>query len=239
MPVTEAAGELVVDKITKRYETPSGPTTVLADLSFSATPGEAVAILGPSGSGKSTLLNIIGSLLRPSSGTVGLGEVKVTALAGQELADFRALSVGFIFQEHHLLPQLTALENVLLPTLAAGTTDGAEERARELLERVGVAHRADAFPARLSGGERQRVAAARALINGAGLLLCDEPTGNLDRDTGGNLVGLLLELAEQQAVTVLMVTHNVEQAERFGRRLLLRDGRVAPHTASGMAGGDP
>jgi lipoprotein-releasing system ATP-binding protein len=228
--MTEPAGDLIVDGVTRRYETPSGPSTVLEGLSLTAAPGEALAILGPSGSGKSTLLNIIGSLDRPTSGSVRLGRVDVTALAGRALADFRARSVGFIFQDHHLLPQLTALENVMLPTLAAGTTEGAKQRARALLDRVGVGPRADAFPARLSGGERQRVAAARALINGAGLLLCDEPTGNLDRETGANLVGLLLELAAQQAVTVLMVTHNVEQAARFGRCLLLRGGRVSPYT---------
>jgi len=234
--MTQAVGELVVERLTKRFDTPSGPSTLLESLSFSAAPGETVAILGPSGSGKSTLLNIIGSLDRPTFGTVRLGEVEVTALDGRALADFRARSVGFIFQDHHLLPQLTALENVMLPTLAAGTTGGAEQRASQLLQRVGVAGRAEAFPARMSGGERQRVAAARALINGAKLLLCDEPTGNLDRDTGSNLVGLLMELAEQQDVMVLMATHNVEQAARFGRCLLLRDGRVMPYEVSG---GDP
>lgn len=234
--MTQAVGDLAVEDLTKRFDTPSGPSTVLEGLSLNAAPGETVAILGPSGSGKSTLLNIIGSLDRPTSGTVRLGEVEVTALSGRALADFRARSVGFIFQDHHLLPQLTALENVMLPTLAAGTTESAEERAAQLLERVGVADRMQAFPARMSGGERQRVAAARALINGAKLLLCDEPTGNLDRDTSSNLVGLLMELAEQQNVTVLMVTHNVEQAARFGRCLLLRDGGVAPYEVSG---GDP
>ena len=232
-------GQLVVDRVTKRFDTPSGPQTVLEELSFTAAPGETVAILGPSGSGKSTLLNIIGSLDAPTSGTVRLGEVEVTALASEALAQFRARSVGFIFQDHHLLPQLTALENVMLPTLAAGSTQSAGERAVRLLERMGVAERAKALPARMSGGERQRVAAARALINGAGLLLCDEPTGNLDRDAASNLVGLLLELAEQQDVTVLMVTHNVEQARRLGRCLLLRDGRVAPYAGSRTPGVNP
>jgi ABC-type lipoprotein export system ATPase subunit len=225
--MTDGARRLVAEDIVMEYDTPAGPNRVLDGLSLSAEPGETVAILGPSGSGKSTLLNIVGSLDRPTAGTVRLGETDVTALEGRALAEFRAREVGFIFQDHHLLPQLTAVENAMLPALAAGTTDGAEQRARELLERVGVTGRADAFPARLSGGERQRVAAARALINGAGLLLCDEPTGNLDRDTGARLIALLRELADD-GVTVLMVTHNTEQAALLGRRLLLRAGKLEP-----------
>lgn len=226
--MTNGPGELVVTDLTKRYGAPPGQLTVLSGLSFRVDPGETVAIVGPSGSGKSTLLNIIGTLDKPTAGTVHLGDIEVTALEGKALADFRAARVGFIFQDHHLLPQLTALENVLLPTLAGPHRKDAEQHARTLLERIGVFARADAFPAQMSGGERQRVAAARALINGAQLLLCDEPTGNLDRDTAANLVSLLLELAETQAVTVLMVTHNVEQAARFSRCLALRDGVLEP-----------
>jgi len=145
--------------------------------------------------------------------------------------------VGCIFQDHHLLPRLTALENVLLPTLARPRRKDAEQSARALLERMGVLPRGAAFPAQMSGGERQRVAAARALINGPQLLLCDEPTGNLDRDTATNLVSLLLELAETQAVTVLMVTHNVEQAARFARCLALRGGGLEPMTLPGTPEG--
>lgn len=204
---------------------------MLDGLSLIAEPGETVAILGPSGSGKSTLLNIIGSLDRPTSGTVRLGDTDVTSLEGSALAEYRATDVGFIFQDHHLLPQLTAVENVLLPTMVTGTTGDAEERARELLARVGVAERADAFPARLSGGERQRVAAARALINGPALLLCDEPTGNLDRETGDRLVELLRGLADD-GVTVLMVTHNTRQAAMLGRGLLLVEGALEPWEGS-------
>ncbi len=225
--MTEAGRRLVVEALVMEYVTPAGPNRVLDGAALTAEPGETVAILGPSGSGKSTLLNIIGSLDRPTAGTVRLGEIDVTALEGPALAAFRAREVGFIFQDHHLLPQLTAIENVLLPALAAGTTDGAAERARALLERMGVGGRAEAFPAKLSGGERQRVAAARALINGARLLLCDEPTGNLDRETGARLVELLCELAAD-GVTVLMVTHNTEQAALLGRRLLLRAGALVP-----------
>ena len=224
---SDGARTLTVDRLTKEYEGPGGTSVVLSGASLTAEPGETVAILGPSGSGKSTLLNIIGSLDRPTSGSVRLGETDVTSLTGPSLAAFRATEVGFIFQDHHLLPQLSALENVLLPTLAAGTGDGAQERASELLERMGVGERARAFPGRLSGGERQRVAAARALINQPALLLCDEPTGNLDRESGDRLIELLQGLAAD-GVIVLMVTHNVRQAALLGRGLLLRDGKLEP-----------
>ncbi len=200
---------------------------MLHRLSLTAEPGGTVAILGPSGSGKSTLLNIIGSLDRPTSGSVRLGDTPVSELEDTALAAYRAEDVGFVFQDHHLLPQLSATENVLLPALAAGRRDGAEQRARDLLERVGVGERADAFPARLSGGERQRVAAARALINEPSLLLCDEPTGNLDRETGDRLVALLRDLAAD-GVLVLMVTHNTRQAAMLGRGLLLSHGKLVP-----------
>jgi ABC-type lipoprotein export system ATPase subunit len=195
--------------------------------------GETVAITGPSGSGKSTLLNLIGALDAPTSGEVRLGETVVTALTGHDLARFRASRVGFVFQEHHLLPQLTATENVLLPTLALAGAGDREAWAATLLERLGLAERADAFPAQLSGGERQRVALARALVNGAKLLLCDEPTGNLDAEVGALVVGLLLELARDQGATVLMVTHNAAHAERFGRSLRLAEGRLWPAEARG------
>jgi lipoprotein-releasing system ATP-binding protein len=157
-------------------------------------------------------------------------------LAGAALAQFRSQRVGFVFQDHLLLPQLTALENVMLPTLATAdrglvTAPAGEKRAGELLERVGLAARQHAFPAQLSGGERQRVAIARALINQPGLLLCDEPTGNLDRTTGAEVVSLMLDLAAQQGVMVLMVTHNLEQAARFGRCLELVGGKLTPRGA--------
>lgn len=204
---------------------------VLRAVNLRAAPGEAVAIVGPSGSGKSTLLNIVGTLLQPTSGRVFLGDVDVTALRNAALASFRATQIGFVFQDHLLLPQLSAVENVLLPTLAAGAPErgpAARKRAGELLERVGIAARSRAFPAQLSGGERQRVAVARALINRPGLLLCDEPTGNLDRETGAEVVSLLLEVALQDGVTVLMVTHNLEHARRCGRCLQLLDGSLGP-----------
>jgi ABC-type lipoprotein export system ATPase subunit len=210
---------LTLTNIHKAYDRP-----ILVDISLTVEPGEALAIIGPSGSGKSTLLNIIGSLDAPTSGSVRLGEVEVTALSGEALTAFRASAVGFVFQDHHLLPQLTALENVLLPTLAAGKSEGAV--AGDLLQRVGVAQRGEAFPTQMSGGERQRVAVARALINSPRLLLCDEPTGNLDQESGAAIISLLLELARQQGVTVLMVTHNLAHAARFDRCLQLREGQL-------------
>lgn len=218
----DRSASLVVTDVTKVYDAVS----VLDGASLTAHPGETIAILGPSGSGKSTLLNIIGSLDKPTSGAVSLGGIDVTALKDNDLAAFRSTRVGFVFQDHHLLPQLTAYENVLLPTIPTGSPDGAEERARELMERMGISHRADAFPAQMSGGERQRTAVARALINDAGLLLCDEPTGSLDRESGSAMVSLLLELAEQRGVTIICVTHNIEHAARFARCLELVNGRL-------------
>jgi lipoprotein-releasing system ATP-binding protein len=233
---------LVVDKLVKQYPGSAGLTTVLDGVSLVAQPAETVAIVGPSGSGKSTLLNLLGSLDQPTSGTVRLGEVEVTALRGRDLAAFRATRVGFVFQDHHLLPQLTARENVVLPTLAPGADrQESADRARRLLDQVGLQERQEAFPAQLSGGERQRVAIARALINGPGLLLCDEPTGNLDRERGAQVVSLLLDLAAAQGVTVLMVTHNLEHASRFGRVLQLQEGQLVPLAADDtqMAGWKP
>ncbi len=223
------SGALIADGLVMQFPGDGTPLTVLDGVSLTAAPGETVAIVGPSGSGKSTLLNLLGSLDRPTAGSVRLGEVEVTALEGEALARFRATRVGFVFQDHHLLPQLTAAENVALPTLAPGAERaGARERAQERLAQVGLQARQDAFPGQLSGGERQRVAIARALINSPGLLLCDEPTGNLDRDRGAQIVTLLLELAATQGVTVVMVTHNLEHASRFGRVLQLRDSHLAP-----------
>ena len=230
--MTAEPAQIVLTDITKDYE---GPEGVLEGITLTVEPGETVAIIGPSGSGKSTLLNIVGSLDKPTSGTVHIGSIDVAALNGRALSAFRAKQVGFVFQDHHLLPQLTALENVLLPTIAARRDPDAAARARELMERVAVSHRADAFPAQMSGGERQRVAVARALINAPCLLLCDEPTGSLDREAGSNAVALLLEVARRQEATVIMVTHNVDYAARFGRCLELRDGKLIPFGAPGEA----
>ena len=219
-------GRLVLENVSKSYDTPEGHHAVLRGVSLEVPAAETLAVVGPSGSGKSTLLNIIGSLDTPTSGSVRLGDTDITNLAGGELADFRARRVGFVFQDHHLLPQLTALENVVLPSLAAGRNTDAERQARELLERVGVANRAEAFPARMSGGERQRVAVARAMINRPELLLCDEPTGNLDYDNATGVVELFLELAAEQNVTVMMVTHNMHLARQFSRCVALVGGSL-------------
>lgn len=227
--MTTPAGDLVLQRVTKAYRLPDGGAlTILHELDLTVTAGETVAIVGPSGSGKSTLLNLIGTLDQPTSGTIRLGETEVTGLRGQPLAEFRARALGFVFQDHHLLPQLTALENVLVPTLASRPAADANARAKALLDRVGLGSRRDQFPSRLSGGERQRVAIARALINTPRLLLADEPTGNLDPETGASVISLLLELAADEGATVMMVTHNPEQAARCGRTLRLRAGRLVP-----------
>jgi ABC-type lipoprotein export system ATPase subunit len=220
------AADLLVTALGKRYPAPGGEIAVLDGVSFAVPAGATVAITGPSGSGKSTLLNLIGTLDAPNAGSVRLGDVEVTALSGDALAAFRARRLGFVFQDHHLLPQLTAEENVLIPALAAGRAKAAVGRARDLLERLGLGARAGAFPFQLSGGERQRVAVARALINGPDLLLCDEPTGNLDRDHAEEVATLILELAAAQGATVLIATHDLALAARCGRRLALNHGRT-------------
>jgi lipoprotein-releasing system ATP-binding protein len=226
--MAEADNTLVLEDVVKRYEGAGQGVTVLDGVALSVAAGETVAIVGPSGSGKSTLLNIIGSLDQPTSGKVTLGATDVTALKDRELAEFRATRVGFVFQDHHLLPQLTAFENVLVPALAVGRASAAAAPARGLLERIGLSPRMNAFPAQLSGGERQRVATARALVNGAKLLLCDEPTGNLDRMSAAEVVQLLLDVAAGEGVTVLMVTHNLDLAGRFARCLELKQGQLVP-----------
>ncbi|HEY0866547.1 MAG TPA: ABC transporter ATP-binding protein [Fimbriimonas sp.] len=210
---------LVASGITKRYE----GRPVLSGVDLELRYGESIALLGPSGSGKSTLLAILGTLERPDSGSLNLGGFDLLALEGQALDRFRARSIGFVFQEHHLLAQLTAYENALLPTLATGENDNG--RILGTLERLGLKDRMHDLPARLSGGERQRVALARALANDPPILLCDEPTGNLDRKTGDALVDLLLQQAKL-GKAVLVVTHNEDQAARFDRVLRLEDGRL-------------
>ncbi|MCP3978850.1 MAG: ABC transporter ATP-binding protein [bacterium] len=188
--------------------------------------GQAVAVTGPSGSGKSTLLHLIGTLDAPSAGTIEIDGREPYALPEAELARFRNQAIGFVFQEHHLLPQYSVLENVLVPALAfPGESGSRAERARELLDRVGLGHRLEHRPAQLSGGERQRVAVARALIMEPGLLLCDEPTGSLDGATAGAVADLLFELHEQERTILIVVTHSQELAQRFDRRLELREGR--------------
>ena len=217
---------LVVAAVRKEFDTPHGPLPVLTGVSFDLSAGRTLAVVGPSGSGKSTLLHIVGSLDRPTAGSVKLGQLEVASLEGSALADYRARRVGFIFQDHHLLPQLTAIENVMLPTLAVPTRRAAADRARVLLQRVGLADRMDSLPAKLSGGERQRVAIARAMINDPPLLLADEPTGNLDRDTASTVAELFVELARERSVMLVVVTHNLDLARTLGTCLELRHGTL-------------
>ena len=206
---------------------PDAPA-VLQGVCLRVAPGESLAIVGPSGSGKSTLLNIIGTLDRPDAGRVLLDGVDVTALNDDQLALLRNDKLGFVFQDHHLLPQCTALENVLIPTLAGGAPSDARQRGTQLLEAVGLTDCADRFPAELSGGQRQRVATVRALIQQPSLLLADEPTGSLDRDGAGALGELLVDLNQEQGVTLIVVTHSQTLASKMGRTLQLTDGRLSP-----------
>jgi lipoprotein-releasing system ATP-binding protein len=223
--MSEAA--LHVRGLTKEYPTRGEPLRVLAGVDLELGRGESIAVMGPSGSGKSTLLNIVGTLERPTAGEVRLAGIDPFALDESRLADFRSRAVGFIFQDHHLLPQCSALENALLPTLAAGgPDDDTVERVRGLLERVGLAGRLDHRPAELSGGERQRTAIVRALANRPTLLLADEPTGNLDRATAGAVAALLLELHAQERTILITVTHSPELAGMLPRRAELVEGRL-------------
>jgi len=228
----DAVGEsskdgLVVREVRKSYATPTEPLAILRGVSFDLAAGASLAIMGPSGSGKTTLLNILGTLDAPTAGTVTLNGTDPFGLAPRDLARFRSRSVGFVFQEHHLLPQCTAIENVLVACLAAGrVTAEQERRAADLLERVGLADRADHLPAELSGGERQRVAVARALVNEPALVLGDEPTGNLDAAAAAGVGDLLQSLAAEHGAMVVVVTHNRDLADRFDRRLLFSAGRL-------------
>jgi lipoprotein-releasing system ATP-binding protein len=219
---------LSVENLRKDYPTRSGPLPVLDGLSLQLNRGEAAAVMGPSGSGKSTLLHILGTLDRPSTGKVSLDGADPFALNDKDLAGFRNRRIGFVFQDHHLLPQCTVLENVLIPTLVNKEANKAELQttAKELLNRVGLSHRLDHRPAELSGGERQRVAVARALIHKPLLLLADEPTGNLDRKSATAVAELLLELHKQEQTILLVVTHSQELAALIGKRYEMAEGRL-------------
>jgi lipoprotein-releasing system ATP-binding protein len=209
----------------KEYPGPRGPVKVLDDVSFTLQPGESLCVMGPSGSGKSTLLNILGALDAPTAGQVEVFGRNPSTLGEAEAAAYRNREVGFVFQDHHLLPQCSVLENVLVPTIVAAPGPH-EERARELLARVGLADRLDHRPAQLSGGERQRVALARALVLQPKLLLADEPTGNLDAESAELVADLLTTL--QQDVVLVLVTHSAELAARFPDRRRLVRGRLVP-----------
>lgn len=218
---------LTVSGLCKEFPTPSGPLRILEGVELELNRGENLVVLGPSGCGKSTLLQIVGTLDQPSSGTVQLDGVDPFALANRQLAAFRNHRIGFIFQEHHLLPQLTALENVLLPVLAEQAIDRtASERGQQLLAQVGLGARAGHRPAELSGGERQRVAVARALIRDPLLLLADEPTGSLDESNALSIGQLLLDVQAAAGAMLICVTHSPILAGMFQRRTRLQGGRL-------------
>jgi lipoprotein-releasing system ATP-binding protein len=217
---------LAVRDVTKSYATPDGPLHVLRGISLEAAEGEMVALVGPSGVGKSTLLHLVAGLDRPDGGGIEVGGEDVTALKGPALDRFRRRMVGVVYQFHFLLPEFTALENVMLPAVIAGSGASARARAMQLLEEVGVAARASHTPAKLSGGEQQRVAIARALMNGPRVLLADEPTGNLDEETAAHAFDLLLGLQATHRLTLLMATHNMALAGACNRTIRLREGRV-------------
>ncbi len=219
--------ELVVTHVAKQYPTRGEPLVVLRDINLTLEPNQNVAILGPSGSGKSTLLHILGAMEPPTSGEVRLAGEDPFQLDEAELARFRNRNLGFIFQEHYLLPQLTVLENVLVPTLADGAAQPElVDRARELLGRVGLGERLEHRPAELSGGERQRVAVARALILRPRLVLADEPTGSLDRSNAVAVTRLLLELQRDEQNLLVVVTHSPEVASMMQQQLELDDGKL-------------
>lgn len=221
--------ELIVDQITKQFPTRAEPLRVLRGVSLELGRGQSAAIVGPSGSGKSTLLHIVGTLDSPTSGTVRLEGQDPFSLPPKQLAAFRNHRIGFVFQEHHLLPQLSALENVLVPSLAHGSADPPTVAwARQLLERVGLGDRTGHRPAELSGGERQRVAIARALIHRPLLVLADEPTGNLDASTAQSVARLLVEMQKEPQIQaiLLVVTHSTQLAQLMDRRWAMVDGKL-------------
>jgi lipoprotein-releasing system ATP-binding protein len=216
---------LKLEKVTKSY---SKDRTILDQLDLEIKAGERIAIVGPSGSGKTTLLNLIGTLDRPDSGTMVFENQDLSALTDRQLAQFRNEKIGFVFQMHHLLPQLTLLENILLPTLTDQKLQGKEtlERARKLISRMGLVEVAHQKPSELSGGECQRTAVARALINRPGLILADEPTGALDQQSAFNLTDLLVELNREEGVTLIVVTHSMDVAKKMDRIYCLEAGKL-------------
>ena len=218
---------LDVSQLTKTYPTVRGPLPILTDVSFALSRGDAASIMGPSGSGKSTLLYIIGALEPPTSGRVTLNGADPFILDERKQAAFRNSQVGFVFQDHLLLPQCTVLENVLVPTLVGRPGPAVTKRAASLLEQVGLEDRMEHRPAELSGGERQRVALARALVQEPPLVVCDEPTGNLDRQSADVITSLLFTLHEQQNNVLLIVTHNPELANRCSIRYRLDNQKLA------------
>ena len=228
---TQANGDLTVRGLHRDFTGAAGTLSILRGVDLTLNRGDALVVTGPSGSGKSTLLYIVGGLDRPTSGTVQLLGSDPYSLPPAGLAEYRNRHVGFVFQDHHLLPQCSVLENVLVPLLAgSGAGPADEQRARALLDRVGLADRLTHRPSQLSGGERQRVAVCRSLICQPELLLADEPTGNLDQRTAEAVGTLLLELAAEQNTLLICVTHSMELAARFPLRRELADGQLVDHS---------
>lgn len=221
---------LKLNRITKAYHSDHNPSgrVILNQLDLEVSAGDRIAIVGPSGSGKTTLLNIIGTLDRPDSGKMYFGEKDLSQLEDQQLALFRNEKIGFVFQMHHLLPQLTLLENILLPTLTNKKLQGKQtlERAQQLISRMGLSGVSHQKPSQLSGGECQRTAVARALINRPALILADEPTGALDHQSAYNLTDLLVELNKEEGVSLIVVTHSMEVASKMNRVYSLQDGKL-------------
>jgi putative ABC transport system ATP-binding protein len=221
-------------QLTKEYRVGNRPLTVLRDVSFSIPQGAFVAVVGPSGSGKTTLLGLLAGLDTPSRGTVVLDDADLGSMDEDQRARLRGAKVGFVFQSFQLIPTLTAIENVQVPLELRGDAHAAE-RARDLLKRVGLADRLDHFPTELSGGEQQRVAIARAFSNEPRILFADEPTGNLDSDSGQRIIELLEELNRESGATIVLVTHDAALAARAGRTIRLSDGVVVADSANGKA----
>lgn len=225
---TVNASSLLVDSVSKRVELETGSLQVLSDISFSVPAGGSCALVGRSGSGKTTLLGILAGLDNASSGSVKIDEINISSLSEDECAKLRKERVGFVFQSFHLLDHLTALQNVTLPLNLAGEQN-AESKAQSFLERVGLAERANHLPKQLSGGEQQRVAIARAFACEPSILFADEPTGNLDSNTGHSVANLLFELNEEQGVTLILVTHDDELANRCTQKLTIDQGALVTH----------
>ena len=217
---------LEASHLSKTYGSPGGELAVLRDVSLTLQPGESASVMGPSGSGKSTLLYILGGLEPPSSGSVRLNGADPYSLSAAALAAFRNRDIGFVLQDHCLLPQCTVLENVLVPTLVGEADSGADARARALITQVGLGDRLHHRPAELSGGEKQRAAIARALVRQPRLVLCDEPTGNLDTETAGVVADLLVKLHAQQQTIMIVVTHSEALGSRFQRRWQMQRGAL-------------
>jgi lipoprotein-releasing system ATP-binding protein len=219
--------QLIVDNVTKEFPTRGDPLVVLHGISLQLESGQNLAVIGPSGSGKTTFLNLLGALERPTSGSITVDGENPVQMSDKAVAAFRSEKIGFIFQDHHLLPQCSVLENVLVPTIAAGRTRPEDiERARHLLDRVGLSDRLEHRPAELSGGQKQRTAIARALIRRPALVLADEPTGNLDQTTAAQVADLLLQLQADEQTMLIVVTHSGSLAQRMQQRQQLDDGRL-------------